>query len=173
VKNFQKEENCQFRISHDAFYNTYQLCFQLQFNDRKGKPQDFLCQLQVYPTVCVHMIAQPLLENLEMLLKVSTIPVILHYDTVFNMGDFYLSTLVFRNSIFQKDPVTPVAFFIHSQRFQEDHMLFMESLRQSLPLLAAKKILMVTDREFDFSNVFPLCLNVFCWNHLERDLHFT
>ena len=65
-----------------------------------------------------------------------------------------------------------MGFFIHSRRFQEDHMLFMESLRQSLPLLAAKKILIVTDREFDFSDVFPLCLNVFCWNHLERDLHF-
>ena len=31
---------------------------------------------------------------------------------------------------------------------------------------------MVTDREFDFSDVFLHCLNVFCWNHLERDLHF-
>ena len=31
---------------------------------------------------------------------------------------------------------------------------------------------MVTDREFDFSDIFPLCLNTFCWNHLERDLHF-
>ena len=30
VKNFQKEENCQFRISHDAFYNTYQLCLQIK-----------------------------------------------------------------------------------------------------------------------------------------------
>jgi len=48
----------------------------------------------------------------------------------------------------------------------------MTTIRQSLPLLSAKKILIVTDREFDFSEVFPLCLNVFCWNHLERDLHF-
>ena len=31
VKNFQKENNRQFRISHDALYNAYQLCFQLQF----------------------------------------------------------------------------------------------------------------------------------------------
>ena len=38
VRNFQKEENQQFRISHDALYNTYQLCFQLQFKDCKGQP---------------------------------------------------------------------------------------------------------------------------------------
>ena len=172
IKNFQKDENRQFRISHNGIYNTYQLCFQLQLKDRKGEPQNFLRNFQVYPTVCVHMVPHPLLENLEMLLKVSTTPVTLHYDTVFNMGDFYLSTLVFRNAIFKKDPITPVAFFIHSRRFQEDHMLFMKTIRKSLPLLASKKILMVTDREFDFSDVFPMCLNVFCWNHLERDFHF-
>ena len=172
VKNFQKEESRCFRISHDAVYNSYQLCFQLQFNNRKGEPTDFLQHLQIYPTVCVHMIPQPLLENLEMLLKVSSNPVTLHYDTVFNVGDFYLSTLVFRNSMFKKDPITPVAFFVHSRRYQEDHMRFMTTIRRSLPLLAAKKLLIVTDREFDFSEVFPLCLNVFCWNHLERDLHF-
>ena len=57
------------------------------------------------------MIQQPLLDNLEMLLKVSSSPVTLHYDTVFNVGDFYLSTLVFRNSMFKKDPITPVALF--------------------------------------------------------------
>ena len=112
------------------------------------------------------MIPQPLLENLEMLLKISSNPVTLHYDTAFNVGDFYLSTLVFRNSIFKKDPITPVAFIVHSKRYQEDHMCFMTTIRQSLPLLAAKKLLIVTDQEFDFSEVFPLCLNVFCWNEI-------
>ena len=172
VKNFQKEESRRLRISHDAIYSTYQLCFQLQFSNRKGESIDFLQHFQVHPTICVQMIPQPLLENLEVLLKVSSDPVTLHYDTVFNMGDFYLSTLVFRNSMFKKDPITPVAFFIHSRRYQEDHIRFMTTIRQSLPLLAAKKVVIVTDREFDFSEVFPLCLNVFCWNHLERDLHF-
>ena len=172
VKNFQKENNRQFRISHDALYNAYQLCFQLQFKDRRGEPQDFLRHFQIFPTITIHLMPQPLLENLEMLLKVSTTPVTLHYDTVFNMGDFYLSTLVFRHALFESNPITPVAYFIHSRRYQQDHMQFMQLLRQSMPLLAAKKILMVTDREFDFSDVFPHCLNVFCWNHLERDLHF-
>ena len=37
----KKEVDRQFRISHDAFSNTCQLCFQLQFKDRKGESQDF------------------------------------------------------------------------------------------------------------------------------------
>ena len=42
IKNFQKEESRHFQISHDAIYTTYQLCFQLQFNNHKGKSTDFL-----------------------------------------------------------------------------------------------------------------------------------
>jgi len=54
--------------------------------------------------------------------------------------------------MFQNDLITPAAFFIHSRRLKEDHLLFMRNLRQLLPLLALKKLLMVTDREFDFSH---------------------
>jgi len=132
----------------------------------------FYLYLQIFPTVVIPLIPQPLLENLDMLLRVSSTPVTLHYDTIFNMGDFYLSTLVFHNSIFEKNPITPVAYFVYSRRYQHDHIKFMQILRQSLPLLDAKKILIVTYCEFDFSDIFPQCLNAYCWNHLECDLHF-
>ena len=93
--------------------------------------------------------------------EVSTIlnPVILYYGTVFNMGDFYLSTLVFQG-----------AFFIHLRRFQEDYMLFMESLR-SFASTCCKKLLMVTDREFDFLTCF-LCAWMCLLEHLERDIFY-
>ena len=48
VKNFQKENNRQFRMSHDAIYNTYQLFFQLKFKDRRGEPQNFLRHFQIF-----------------------------------------------------------------------------------------------------------------------------
>ena len=96
----------------------------------------------------------------------------LHYDTVFNMGDFYLSTLLFKHSFFKGLPVVPSAYFVHTRRFSGDHTRFMEAICLSYPFLASKKIVFVSDREFDFSSIFPLSQHVFCWNHLERDLHF-
>lgn len=45
VKNLRKEFKRYFRISHDAMFNTHQLCFQLQFNDHRGVSQDFIRQL--------------------------------------------------------------------------------------------------------------------------------
>ena len=172
VRNFRKEVNRQNRLSHDAIFNTYHLCYQLKMKNRKGDPQDFISHLSIYPNIIVRMSAQPLIESLESLMRLSSSSVTLHYDTVFNMGDFYLSTLLFRHSVFKGQPVVPFAFLVHTRRFIDDHVRFMESIRQSFPCLASKKMVIVTDREFDFSSVFPLAQHVYCWNHLERDLHF-
>ena len=55
IKSFQKDENRQFRISHDGIYNTYQLCFQLQLKDRKGKAPKFSSKFSSVPnSLCSH-----------------------------------------------------------------------------------------------------------------------
>ena len=172
IKNFRKEVVRETRLSHDAMFNTYQLGFQLFMNNRKGEPKDFIRYFSVHPTVIVHLIAQPLIEALEILLKISPEAVVLHYDTVFNMGDFYLSTILFRHALFEANPIVPFGFLIHSRRFHDDHVHFLEIIRQSVPLLASRKVVIVTDREFKFSKVFSLGVHVYCWNHLENDLHF-
>lgn len=48
----------------------------------------------------------------------------------------------------------------------------MEVLHQSFCCLESKKMVIVIDREFDFSSGFPLAQHVYCWNHLESDLYF-
>lgn len=116
------------------------------------------------------MIAQPLVDELEIALKLSMEPVMLHYDTIFNMGDFYLSTLIFKHTMFKSCPVLPFGFLVYTRCYQEDHVQFMEVIHQSSPYLATKKAIIVADREFNFSSVFPLAQQIFCWNHLERDL---
>ena len=172
VRNFRKEVDRHTRLSHDAMFNTYHLCHQLKFNNRKGEPLDFIRKFSVHPNVIVQMIGQPIIEELETALKLSTEPVTLHYDTVFNMGDFYLSTLIFKHTMFKNSPVLPFGFLVHTRRYQVDHMQFMEAIRQLSPILASKRIIIVSDREFNFSSVFPLAQQVYCWNHLEQDLHY-
>ena len=88
VRNFRKEIDRKSRLSHDAMFNTYHLCHQLKMKNRKGDPQDFITHFSVYCNVIVHMSAQPLMDSLESLMRLSSEPVMLHYDTVFNMGDF-------------------------------------------------------------------------------------
>ena len=66
----------------------------------------------------------------------------------------------------------PFAFLVHTRCFIDGHIRFMEALRQSFLCLASKKMVIVTDREFDFSSIFLLAQHVYCWNHLESNLHF-
>lgn len=172
VANFRKEVSRKFRISHDSMFNIYQLCFQLFTTNSKGESVDFITSFCVYPNILVHMIHQPLMDVLAKLLRLSTSPVCFHYDTVFNIGDFYLSTLSFRHSMFKQNPVVPFAYFVHSRKFHEDHINFLTSIRKRVPLLATKSIIVVTDQEFHLGDLFPSGYHVFCWNHMERDLHY-
>lgn len=42
VANFQKEVSRRVRISHDAMFNAYQLCFELFDNNHKGEKVEFI-----------------------------------------------------------------------------------------------------------------------------------
>ena len=104
------------------------------------------------------MIGQPLIDELETVLKLSTEPVMIHYGTVFNMGDFYLSTLIFKHTIFKNPPVILFGFLVHNRCYQDEHVKFMKMIH---PHLASKKGIIVTNWEFDFPSVFPLAQHVF------------
>lgn len=74
-------------MSHDLLYNLYELAFQLKFADQKGDPKDFITHITVHPR---QVIPQPLLDSLNLLLKIQNHPTVMHYDTVFNVGDYYV-----------------------------------------------------------------------------------
>lgn len=129
-------------------------------NNRKGEATDFLRHFSVHPNIVIHLIPQPLVETLDTLMRISLLPVTLHYDTVFNMGDFNLSTLVFRHNMFKGNPIIPVGYFVHSRRFHEDHINFLTTRRKTITSLSSRRVILVTDREFDFAEVFPLGMHI-------------
>ena len=130
VRNFRKEVARNVRVTHNAIYNTYQLCYRLMMNNRKEDPVDFICHFSIHPTVIAQMIPQSLIEALDVTIRISSQPITLHYDTVFNMGDFYLSTLLFRHQMFKGNPIIPLGFILHSRRFHEDHVQFLSFVRK-------------------------------------------
>ena len=46
-----------------------------------------------------------------------------YYDTTFNMGDFYISTLLYRHSLFEGCPVIPLLMLVHERHTTESHQL--------------------------------------------------
>ena len=116
--------------------------------------------------------AHPLLGSLEFLLNICSKPVVLHYDTVFNVGDYYLSTLTFNNSLFVGEPIIPCAYLVHSRRYHSDHKAFLSDIVDNVPGLKTKEVNIITDREFKFADVFPIGNHLFCWNHIQNDVHW-
>ena len=55
--------------------------------------------------------------------------------------------------MFANSPITPVAFFMHSRRFQ-DHVQFVQVIRKSLLLLAEKKLSWIRIANLNFQKIF-------------------
>ena len=108
-----------------------------------------------------------------MLLVQSPSPQLLSYDTTFQLGDFYVSTLAFRHTLFKEAPVIPVAFLIHERKLQACHDELFGICCKLVPTLKKTKKPIVTDEEQAYINTIgqylPAAAHLRCWNHVLRD----
>jgi len=96
---------------------------------------------------------------------------VVYYDTTFSMGDFYVSCLLYRHSLFVGNPVMPLLLLIHEKRTTESHTLLFEWF---VKLTGITSVTCVADREKSISNavlqVLPQSSMVYCWNHILGDV---
>ena len=132
-------------------------------------------KIDMYPDLACVLGVKAMMEELNCVLE-TKLETVLCYDTTFELGDFYVSPLVFRHTIFDQKPIIPVAFLIHDRKFPDAHEMFLKILKEKIPNLRKKKFVVVMDREsalkIAFTNVFPQCTILHCWNHIKRDLRF-
>lgn len=99
---------------------------------------------------------------------------LLSYDTTFQLGDFYVSPLIFRHTIFKERPCIPVMFLVHERKFTEMHKDMFKECVKHLQSLRKIKIPLVMDREpalmIAVQSELPNIALVFCWNHIFRDI---
>ena len=96
---------------------------------------------------------------------------LLSYDTTFQLGDFYVSPLLFRNVLFSKSPVMPAAFLVHERKLKHCHEEMMRIVANEIPSLVNGNnvIPMVTDDEKAFEaidSILPKVQRMLCWNHI-------
>ena len=68
----------------------------------------------------------------------SSAPQLLSYHTTFQLGDFYLSSMLFRHTAFATSPVTPALFLIHKKKAQSAHEELMKHAGNVVPTLKGK-----------------------------------
>ena len=108
VINLQQKERQKVRLSHDALYNTHELAYDLD---------GFVKVIKTFPDLTMVCGLDAMLKELDLVLQTqSQNTQLLSYDTTFQLGDFYLSPLLYRHTLFIESPVIQVFFYNEIQR---------------------------------------------------------
>ena len=166
LENLRYKENQKKKITHDSAYNTLQLAYNLE---------DFVVGFAIYPELRLVLACKDLVDELDRLLGLKNCdPILLSYDTTFDLGDFYVSPLVVKHPFFKGNTCFPVAFLIHDRKNQKSHDTFWREIVNLVPNLLKGHPIIVTDREISFSNAIkayiPNAKLFHCWNHIKTDI---
>ena len=144
VQNHQAIAKSQEKLSKDDIYNLLQLAYHLD---------GFVSEITVYPDLLtIFALPEILGVFTEILQSNASTPVCLVYDTTFNLGDFYVSPLVFRHVLFENYHWIPLAFLVHDRKLQKCHNRFFECISEKVPILKSKCVPFITDKEPALTN---------------------
>ena len=150
-------------MSHDALYNLHEVAYDLT---------NFVYKIETYPNLTVICGLNHLTDQLNRLIQIRPdTPILLSYDTTFQLGDFYISPFLFQHALFSGSPVIPAGFLLHERKFQTVHEEFLQYIYKTVPLLQKEKTLLplVADDEKAICNaidkVLPGVYRLRCWNH--------
>lgn len=111
-----------------------------------SKVDNFAKEMRCLPSFSVVLINDLLLNEWKKTYQNSN-RCMLSYDTTYNLGDFYVSTVVARHILFEGDPGYPIATLLHHKRDEKSHKLLLDALKDKAPMVNSDRVVIVTDRE--------------------------
>ena len=139
VKNILSQQKYEQALSKDDIYNLVLLAYQLN---------SFISEILVYPYLLAVVALPEIIETFKDIIELkSDEPVYLVYDTTFNLGDCYVSPIVFKHVLFEESPLVPLAFLIHERKHAKWHQLLFKYIKDKIPRFDKKKIPFVVDQE--------------------------
>ena len=108
IKNTQAKERQLTRLSHDAIVNLH------------ADIEDHVLKVDAFPDLVVVRRLKDLFQQLHNLISLSYSPkpVLISYDTTFQLGGYCASVISFWYVLFQSRPVILAAFLIHERKFR-------------------------------------------------------
>lgn len=168
VKNHLYQVRKDKRLSNEDLYNLIEMSYKLE---------SFNKQIDIYPSlVCVSGLDDILQEFNDLLLYDEYGPIKMYYDTIYKLGELFVSVLSFQHIIFEQDKIIPVAFMMHDKRDTKFHERFFEVLKSSVPNLSKTNFPLICDREPGIRNAIPKSLPnisiLHCWNHIKSNIKY-
>ena len=161
VKNAQAQARKGKRHTQNDLFNLVELTYDIQ---------DYTHRMFLVPELGVVLGHRAMLQEFRAVLCTKgQQPQLVSYDTTYNLGDFYVSPLLFSHTLFEGAPVTLVAFLIHEKRTQFPHQIFMDFIAKEIPGIAEAPF--VTDGEENIitaiTKQLPQVRQLRCWKHLQ------
>jgi len=119
---------------------------------RNGCWDAWLHTIRTHPDLVCVCGQRAQLEELDRVLFNSPSAQLLSYDTTFQLGDFYVSILCFRHTLFKEAPVILAAFLVHERKFEEHHKELFCVCTKLVRSLNHTTCPMVTDEEVAIVN---------------------
>ena len=156
------------RISKDEFYNLHEIAFDIQ--------NKFVQKVITIPDLVCVCGMKEVLSDADKAIMLNETGQLLSYDTTFMLGDFYVSLLLFRHTIFVENPSIPALFLIHERKLFETHQVLFQEAVKVIPSLKNSNCCLVTDKEQAIIKAveaeLPQIRRLQCWNHIFRDIRF-
>ena len=80
------------RLSRDAIFNTHKLAYETSF----------IHHITTYPDLCIVCGYQEMIDEMSSIKRLRQPEFLMSYDTTFNLGEFYVSPLVFKHIVFNE-----------------------------------------------------------------------
>ena len=112
LHNLRQKQLHQSRISKDDLYNLHEIAYDIP---------GFIWKITTYPDLICVCGLHEILEELEKVVALKATPgtQLLSYDTTFQLGDFYMSPLISRHTVFKQRPWIPAMLLIHERKLKE------------------------------------------------------
>jgi len=107
LQNLQFKHFHQSRISQDALFNLHEIAYDIP---------GFVWKINTYPDLVCVCGLQEVVQDVDRVLMLDSSSQLLSYDTTFQLGDFYVSPLIVRHTLFREKPCIPAMFLIHERK---------------------------------------------------------
>ena len=161
LHNIRATKQEEIRLSRDAIYSTHEIAYE----------GDFVHYLSTYPDLCVVAGEKEMIEELNSVVKMKDENFLMSYDTTFCLGEFYVSPLVFKHTLFDQNTLVAGLFLIHERKLTETHDVFFKHLNNMVRNL--KGLPIVTDMESAIVRAIKdqtALKQIGCWRHLRQDV---
>jgi len=153
-------------VQHDELYAGYAIGAQL--------PQS-VAHFALLPELDVWIFNFPVLKLVRLLVS-SGVMVLFSYDTTFDIGNYYVSFLVFHNSYLKSSSILLLASRIHSSRKLDGHQSFLRQLLVATLKMESNHYRITVDRE---PSIVQAILGIhghspiiYCALHMSRNLRY-